>query len=281
MYRPLLVSLSLLLAWAQPASTAPASSATDDRFVAPFVSTPMRDVEQMLDMAGVSPGDYLIDLGSGDGRIVIAAAMRGAIGHGVELDPQLVERSLERARQAGVGDQVTFVHGDVFEADIRAASVVTLYLFPEANIALRPRLLEQLQPGTRLISNNFDMDDWLSDRHEASASSGGIHLWHVPADASGYWQVEWQEPGMSPTLRRWHISQRFQHALVSVADAPSAAVARLRGERIGFTLEFGDERLAMSGEVDGETMRGIAQHHRQGETTLLHWRAVRDPGSRD
>jgi len=150
--------------------------------VAPYVSTPETDVQQMLDMAGVEPGDYLIDLGSGDGRIVIAAAHRGARAHGVDIDPALVELAQQRARQAGVADLATFRQADAFEADIRAATVVTLYLLPEVNIALKPKLLQELQPGTRVISNNFDMGRWVPDRHETSLSSGGIYLWVIPGE---------------------------------------------------------------------------------------------------
>lgn len=150
--------------------------------VAPYVSTPEADVQQMLDMAEVGPGDYLIDLGSGDGRIVIAAARRGVRAHGVELEPELVELARRRAREAGVADLATFSHGDAFEADISAATVVTLYLLPEVNIALKPRLLRELRPGARVISGNFDMGRWRPDRHETSLSSGGIYLWVIPGE---------------------------------------------------------------------------------------------------
>lgn len=157
-------------------------NATAELPVAPYVSTPAADVQQMLDMAAVAPGDYLIDLGSGDGRIVIAAARRGVRAHGVELDPALVELSRERARQAGVADLADFSQGDAFDADISAATVVTLYLLPEVNIALKPKLLRELRPGARVISGNFDMGRWVPDRHEASLSSGGIYLWVIPQE---------------------------------------------------------------------------------------------------
>ena len=150
--------------------------------VAPYVSTPHADVQQMLDMAAVAPEDYLIDLGSGDGRIVIAAAQRGARAHGVELEPELVQLARRRAREAGVADRATFSQGDAFDADISAATVVTLYLLPEVNIALKPKLLRELRPGARVISGNFDMGRWRPDRHETSLSSGGIYLWVIPAE---------------------------------------------------------------------------------------------------
>lgn len=150
--------------------------------VAPYVSTPEADVQQMLDMAEVGPGDYLIDLGSGDGRIVIAAARRGARAHGVDLDPALVELAQQRARRAEVADLATFSQGDAFEVEISTATVVTLYLLPEVNIALKPRLLRELRPGARVISSNFDMGRWMPDRHEESQSSGGIYFWIIPEE---------------------------------------------------------------------------------------------------
>ncbi len=269
--------LRLTLPWLLLATLlcAPAQ-ARDERFVAPFVTTPMRDVEQMLNMARVGPGDHVIDLGSGDGRIVIAAAQRGATAHGVELDPELVALARQRAAEAGVGGRVTFLHGDIFEADISAATVVTMYLFPEANIALKPRLLAELRPGTRLVSNSFDMDEWISDRHEVSASSGGLHLWYIPAQAGGDWQVSWPEPaadGTRPPLGAWHIAQRFQTALVTALEAPSAGVAQLRGARIGFKLPVHGGHVVFSGDIDGESMSGIAQWHRDGRVDLLPWQA--------
>lgn len=173
LHRPILLPLALLLWGAFAAAELP---------VAPYVSTPEADVQQMLDMAGVVSGDHLIDLGSGDGRIVIAAARLGARAHGVELEPDLVELAQQRAQQAGLAELATFSHGDAFEADISTATVVTLYLLPEVNIALKPRLLRELEPGTRVISNNFDMGRWVPDRHEVSQSSGGIYFWIIPEE---------------------------------------------------------------------------------------------------
>src|SRR5690606_34722405 len=145
------VAGALLAAAAGPAGSALA----DYEPTAPYVPTVEEDVELMLDVAEVRRDDYVIDLGSGDGRIVIAAARRGARAHGVEIEPELVELARRNARDAGVEDRATFAEGDLFEADISAASVVTLYLFPEVNIALRPKLLAELAPGTRVVSTRF------------------------------------------------------------------------------------------------------------------------------
>ncbi len=180
--KPIFWPMSIRVLWALLLCP---SLALAELAVAPYVSTPLRDVQQMLDMAAVVPEDFLIDLGSGDGRIVIAAARRGARAHGVELDPALVELSRHLAEQAGVADLATFSHGDAFEADISTATVVTLYLLPEVNIALKPKLLRELRPGSRVISGNFDMGRWLPDRHQQSLSSGGIFLWVIPEELPG------------------------------------------------------------------------------------------------
>jgi hypothetical protein len=151
----------------------------------PYVPTDERVVSTMLRLAGVGRGDVLYDLGSGDGRIVITAAKHfGARGVGVELDPDLVREAQDNARQAGVADQVRFLQQDLFDADIREATVVTLYLLQEVNLKLRPKLLRELRPGTRVVSHNYDMGDWMPQRTlEIKLPDGAnheVHLWVVP-----------------------------------------------------------------------------------------------------
>lgn len=146
----------------------------------PYVTTPQRVVERMLAMADVSDDDVVYDLGSGDGRFVITAAQQfGAEGVGVELDPELVRRARSQAQLAGVADRVAFRQGDLFETNLREATVVTLYLEPDLNLRLRPRLLLQLDPGDRVVSHNFDMGAWTPDRVEEMGEST-IYLWTVP-----------------------------------------------------------------------------------------------------
>ena len=174
----------------------------------PYVATPDRVVELMLSLAGVGPRDTLIDLGSGDGRIVIAAALKhGAHGLGVEIDPKLVALSNERARNEGVADRVRFVEQDLFATDLSRASVITMYLLPKVNLRLRPKLL-QLKPGTRIVSHDWDMGDWKPDQrivlevpekkrararwrqaaaHENAAKESALMLWTVPAKIGGTW----------------------------------------------------------------------------------------------
>jgi tRNA A58 N-methylase Trm61 len=154
----------------------------------PFITTPDNVTLEMLKLAGVGPADHVIDLGSGDGRIVITAARRfGASGLGVEIVPDLVRRSRENAKQAGVADRVEFREQDLFETDLSKATVVTLYLLPEVNLQLRPRL-QKLKPGTRIVSHDWDMGDWKPDRTITvdapdkaigREKSSRIHLWVV------------------------------------------------------------------------------------------------------
>src|SRR5688572_2599497 len=176
--------LVLLLALALPACAAPeAGEPAAQALRAPDVRyepTPQRVVRQMLRLAEVGPGDVVYDLGSGDGRIPITAAREfGARGVGIEIDPELVRRSEANARAAGVADRVAFLHADLFEADFSDATVVTLFLYPDVNLRLRPRLLAELKPGTRVVSYWHDMGDWRPERID-SARRATIYLWRIP-----------------------------------------------------------------------------------------------------
>jgi len=150
----------------------------------PYVQTPHEVVAQMLRLAGVGRNDVVYDLGSGDGRLVIAAARDfGARGVGVEIDPRLVAQSVESARRAGVGDRVTFREQDLFQTDLADATVVTLYLSPALNLRLRPKLLRELRPGARIVSHDFDMGDWPPARAlrvDVRERASQVYLWVVP-----------------------------------------------------------------------------------------------------
>src|SRR5438105_10015591 len=190
---PFLRSL-FFLALAVPALSRAQSWGWDDGTV-PYVQTPMEIVERMLRMAEVRKGDQLIDLGSGDGRIVIEAAKRGARGLGVDLDPNLVKLATQNARQAGLADRARFEVRDIFDTDLSAASVITMYLLPDFNAKLQSRLLA-LKPGTRIVSHDGSIGDWPADETlemrtpEKPVGVGGnskIELWIVPADVRGAW----------------------------------------------------------------------------------------------
>lgn len=145
----------------------------------PYVPTPQEAVEGMLDLAQVTDEDVVYDLGSGDGRIVLAAARRGARAVGIDLDADLVERSRASAREAGLESRATFHHGDIFEVDLSEATVVTMYLLPAVNLELRPKLLKELRPGARVVSHDFDMEDWKPDK-QVEVARRTLYLWTIP-----------------------------------------------------------------------------------------------------
>lgn len=246
-----------------------------DDGVTPFVVTPPEVVDRMLQLAAPKKGERLVDLGSGDGRIVIEAAKRyGAPGLGVDIDPKLVERARENARRAGVEPLAKFEVRDLFETDLRGARVITLYLLPEVNRQLVPRLWEQLAPGARVVSHDYDMGpDWpfdemlelkLAEKLVGPTGRSRVFLWVMPANARGTWVGEIPGHGGRWTFT---ISQRYQVVEVDAA-VPGGAMAvrgtRLRGEEI---------RLAVVGTLHGKPwnhlFRGIVSGARiEGELHL-------------
>jgi SAM-dependent methyltransferase len=231
----------LLMSWlsALPAYAQSQSWGWDDGTV-PYVNTPMEVVERMLRMAEVHTGDYVVDLGSGDGRIVIEAAKRGARGLGVDLDPALVKLAARNAREAGVADRARFEVKDIFDTDLARANVITMYLLPDFNVKLKDRLLA-LKPGTRIVSHDGGIGDWPADEtHELRTPEkpvglGGvskIELWIVPADVHGAWTSELPAHGGT---WRFHIGQHYQmlevHAAVEGREL-MVRNTRLRGEEV-------------------------------------------------
>jgi precorrin-6B methylase 2 len=164
----------------QSPATAPIPSVEEYQTSIPYVPTPQPVVEAMLKLANVGKNDVIYDLGSGDGRIPVTAAQKyGARGVGIEIDPKLVEEANQNAKAAGVSDRVQFRQQDLFQTDMSAATVVTLYLLTENNLKLRPKLLQELKPGTRIVSHNYDMGDWKPERVE-QIDGRTIYLWTVP-----------------------------------------------------------------------------------------------------
>jgi precorrin-6B methylase 2 len=210
-----------------------------------WVPTPQALVERMLDLAKVTPQDFLMDLGSGDGRTVITAAKRGLRAQGVEYNPDMVALSTRNAKEAGVSERATFVKADLFEIDFSKAQVITMFLLPSINLRLRPKILD-MKPGTRIVSNTFTMDDWQSDESETiggdCTSWCTAHLWIVPAKVDGAWQL-----GQGALT----ITQKFQMVSGTLGTTPITD-GRLRGEEISFTV--GNAKYA--GRVSGNTMRG-------------------------
>src|SRR6516165_10721588 len=189
------IGLALLLAsglaYAQPAKDYEPSVGQQGKDVV-WVPTPQALVEKMLDMAKVTPKDYVIDLGSGDGRTVITAAKRGAKALGIEYNPDMVDLSKRNAAKEQVSDKASFVKADLFEADLSPATVITMFLLPDINLRLRPKILN-LKPGTRIVSNSFTMGDWTADDtvvvKEGCVSYCTAYLWIVPAKVEGSWQL--------------------------------------------------------------------------------------------
>jgi SAM-dependent methyltransferase len=240
----------------------------------PYVPTPDKVVQRMLDLAQVGPGDYVMDLGSGDGRIVIQAVQRGAYGHGVDLDPERVREARKNAKQAGVSDRVMFLQQDLFNTDVSQASVITMYLFPEVNLKMRPKLLKQLRPGTRVVSHAFDMGEWEPDKTvhiDAEGRTRTVYLWVIPADVSGQWQ--WQVNGQS---FNWKVEQQFQKLDTTLSAGGSTLnpqQMQLQGRRVAFSVEHDGERYLFSGRAEGDTIKGTVQVRDGADRRLVEWTA--------
>lgn len=214
-----------------------------------WVPTNQALVDRMLSMAKLTASDYLVDLGSGDGRTVITAAKRGARAHGIEFNPDMVALSKRAAAAEGVADRATFVNADIFQSDFSTATVVTLFLLPDLNLRLRPTLLN-MKPGTRVVSNSFMMEDWQPDEtaqvSEGCATFCNAYKWVVPAKVAGTWQ------GGGKSLMLTQTFQMLQGTLREGGNSMAIIDARMDGARITFTV--GNDRYA--GQVDGNVMRG-------------------------
>ena len=218
----------------------------------PYITTPDNVTLEMLRIADVKAGDHVIDLGSGDGRIVVTAAARfGATGLGVEIVPDLVRQSIDNARRAGVAERATFRQQDIFETDLSEATVVTLYLLPEFNLRLRPALLA-LKPGTRIVSHDWDMGDWppdrsvtldVPDKQIGREKRSRVHLWRVPAPVQGAWCAG---------ARRLEVAQTYQsyRAVLQGEGAPQAWSGRIDGVSLAPPVG-GPLRPLLRWETDG------------------------------
>jgi SAM-dependent methyltransferase len=226
----------------------------------PYVPTPPEVVERMLDMAGVKPGDFVIDLGSGDGRIAIAAAKRGARAFGVDIDPQRVEEARQNARKAGVEGKVSFSRQNLFDTRIGEATVLTMYLLRKVNLDLRPRVLDELEPGTRVVSHAFSMGDWKPDGH-SEVGYRQVYLWLVPAKVAGRWLVQDGAESFSVTLEQSY--QYLEGSALLAGQTVEVTEGQLRGAEIKLTLSNG---RTYEGRVVGDRMEGAPG-----------WRATRAP----
>jgi len=244
----------------------------------PYVPTPQKVVEKMLDMAEVKKGDYVIDLGSGDGRIVIAAVKLGAYGHGIDLDPERIQEARKNAEKDGLENQLMFLQQNIFDTDFSGASVITMYLLTSVNKKLRPQLLESLEPGTRLVSHSFNMGEWKPDKRatvtpESSARSHDIYYWVIPAKVDGRWS--WKINGADSGVS---IDQQFQEIDLKGTGNSSGDIseANLSGKRISFKMTDGGATQLYSGRVEGDTISGMVQIYNGDEHTVKTWNATRN-----
>ncbi len=276
-----------MLAWAVAACIASAAEPT-----VPYVPTPQEAVERMLQMAKVGRQDFVIDLGSGDGRIVVTAAKKyGARGFGVDLNPVRIKESVDNAAKAGVSDRVAFYQRNLFETDLGEATVVTMYLLPRVNLELRPKLLE-LKPGTRIVSHDFNLDDWRPDetatinvRDKYGSGSGdgesSVYLWIVPAKVTGPWQ--WQlTVGGKPQAYELVLDQKYQ-AITGTVRVGGRSVklqdAKLRGDRINFgfsaAVNGGTLKHEFAGRVAGGAIEGTVVLSGSRIQAQYEWNATR------
>lgn len=215
-----------------------------------WVPTHQSLVDYMLDLVKLTPQDYLVDLGSGDGRTVITAAQRGAKAHGIEFNPDMVALSLRNAKAAGVSDRATFAQGDIFESDFSDATVLTLFLLPNLNLKLRPTILN-MAPGTRVVSNSFDMGDWTPDfTGDAKSNCPNyctVHMWVVPAKVQGAWKLADGSVELTQTF------QMLSGSLTQAGGAMPVTDGRMDGTQITFSVQG----KRYSGTVNGKEIKGM------------------------
>ena len=258
------------VAQAQPAQNAFEPEYFQDGKDVVWVPTPQALVDKMLDLAKVTASDYVIDLGSGDGRTVITAAKRGARALGIEYNPDMVELSRRNALREGVAGKASFVKADLFESDFSQATVITMFLLPEINVRLRPKILD-LAPGTRIVSNTFDMGDWEQDETGTIQADSSTHyrtayLWIVPAKVAGTWQLAQGELILKQTFQMLAGTLRTGGKSLQISNG------RLRGDQISFTAGG----AAYSGRVSGSRIEGSVK----AGPAVSHWSATLRAGNR-
>lgn len=225
-----------------------------------WIPTPERNVNNMLDLAGVNRNDFLIDLGSGDGRLVIEAARRGAEARGIEFNPDMVEYAKRNAVENGVSDKVEFIQGDLFEADLSEATVITMFLLNSINLRLRPKLLD-LKPGTRIVSNTFDMEEWTPDstvtmKEDCNDFCTAL-LWIIPAGINGTWLMN------NGILVLDQTFQMFSGTLITLTERIRFTDGKLRGDVFSFT----HQQEVYYGRVINNTIEGFITRG----SKCIHW----------
>jgi SAM-dependent methyltransferase len=285
---PIILVVAGFLAAAPPAPAQDTAWQPFRGYDVPYVPTPPEVVDEMLRLVGVKAGDVLYDLGCGDGRIVIAAAKKyGVKATGIDIDPVRISESNENAAAAGLTGKVRFIQQNLFDADFKDATVITMYLLTSVNLRLRPKLLADLRPGTRLVSHSFEMGEWRPDKTSVVTTTYGddrdVHFWVIPANVTGRW--EWDlKSGSAEKHFVLEASQEFQVVTASgrEGDWPlSIADVRLVGDTLSFRLdsEAGGKMASWlyDGTVDGDRITGTVTKAGDPKAVAVAWRAARDP----
>jgi SAM-dependent methyltransferase len=258
----------------------------------PYVPTPQIVVDEMLKLAEVTAKDFVVDLGSGDGRMIISAAKTfKANGLGVDIDPKLVELSNKAAKAQGLDDRVKFIEQDMFKADLSKATVVTLYVLPDFMEKLRPKLLSELKPGARIVAHDYYMSEWYPDGRaeltvaEKKAANGTdkayLYLWTVPAVVMGHWRIDLDLGDGKPQLIVLSFNQKYQ--MVSAAGESRAGPLKvneptLKGDEIDFFIAIGTVQYRFTGKVQGDKIEGRAMA--TAGTKPIAWRANKLPAAK-
>ncbi|HEV8723858.1 MAG TPA: class I SAM-dependent methyltransferase [Candidatus Binatia bacterium] len=273
-----ILATSLSVSWV-------AASLAQELSKLPYVPTPQIVVDEMLKLANVTAKDFVIDLGSGDGRMIITAARDfKANGLGVDIDAKLVQLSNKQAKADGVDERVRFIEQDMFNTDISKATVVTLYVLPDFMEKLRPKLLAELKPGSRIVAHDYDMSGWYPDRRlsltvpEKVKANGTdkayLYLWIVPAVVAGDWRVELDYGSGRRQLIVLTLDQQYQMLNASAENALGQMKIEpplLRGNEISFSLTLGANPYQFTGKITDEKMEGTAVT--PGNSQLIPWRA--------
>jgi len=259
----------------------------------PYVQTPANVVKAMLDTAKVGPKDFVVDLGSGDGRMVITAAKEyGARGFGVDHDARLVQLAIANAAKAGVSDRAVFYARDLYKTDVQRATVMSIYLLPEVNLMVRPKLFRELRPGTRIVSHDYDMGEWKPDAEFTLDAPGKpvgrdpvskVFYWVVPANVTGEWNVN-ARAGAKPQTYSLRLGQKFQFAEGSIEAGAARTVldeVKLVGPRLTFKARLPDASgkpvmHEFTARVAGDSMEGTLKL--EGSSRSITWRAQRTGG---
>src|ERR1044071_140947 len=269
----------------------PIESAAQELSKLPYVPTPQLVVDEMLKLAGATSKDFVIDLGSGDGRVILTAARDfRATGLGVDIDAKLVELANKQAKADGLAERAKFIEQDMFKADVGKASVVTLYVLPDFMEKLRPKLLSELKPGVRIVAHDYYMSGWYPDKRQdltvpEKVKANGtdkayLYLWVVPSVVSGTWRVEFDVGGAASQPMVLGINQQYQILNASAENALGPLKlehAPHKGNEISFDLTVSGLSYAFTGKVDGDKIVGTAVPAGSSSTKPVAWRASKVP----